>query len=235
MALKKIQKHSAEKLAADAIREYILGGQIAPGARLTEIHLSERFSLSRATVRGAMQRMVQEGLLVLIPYVGWEVMSITSHDAWELYTLRQSFESLAARLASERIDEKGKSKLKVAYQKLVKASAARNLKEVSAADFELHRLIIELSGHARLAQQYQFIEQQISLYIFWSDFMPSSESVYQVVLDHHGPIVDAILRGDGETAERLAAEHNTAAGLMLVGHLQKLEAEKAKATFGAAA
>ncbi len=235
MALKKIQKHSAEKLAADAIREYILGGQIAPGARLTEIHLSERFALSRATVRGAMQRMVQEGLLVLIPYVGWEVMSITSHDAWELYTLRQSLESLAARLASERIDEKGKAGLKAAYQKLVEASAARNLKDVSAADFKLHRTIIELSGHTRLAQQYQIIEQQISLYIFWSDFMPSNGTVYQVVLDHHGPIVEAILIGDGETAARLAAEHNTDAGLKLVSHLRMLEAEKAKATSSVAA
>jgi DNA-binding GntR family transcriptional regulator len=229
MALKKIQKHSAEKLAADAIREYILGGQIAPGARLTEIHLAERFSLSRATIRGAMQRMVQEGLLVLVPYVGWEVMSITSHDAWELYTLRQSLEALAARLASERIDEKGKATLKAAYQKLVEASAARNLKDVSAADFKLHRAIIELSGHTRLAHQYQLIEQQISLYIFWSDFMPSNESVYQVVLDHHGPIVEAILAGNSETAARLAAEHNIDAGLKLVHHLEQLEAERAKA------
>lgn len=228
MALKKIQKHSAEKLAADAIREYILGGQIAPGARLTEIHLSERFALSRATVRGAMQRMVQEGLLVLLPYIGWEVMSITSHDAWELYTLRQSLEALAARLASERIDEKGKARLKAAYGKLVEASAARNLKDVSAADFELHRTIIELSSHTRLAQQYQFIEQQISLYIYWSDFMPSNESVYEVVLDHHGPIVEAILYGDGDTAARLAAEHNIEAGLKLVRHLEKLEADKVK-------
>ncbi len=80
----------------------------------------------------------------------------------------------------------------------------------------------------RLAQQYQFIEQQISLYIFWSDFLPSNESVYQVVLDHHGPIVDAILVGDGETAARLAAEHNIDAGLKLVHHLEQLEIERAK-------
>lgn len=234
MALEKIQKHSAEKLAADAIREYILGGKISPGARLTEIHLADRFSLSRATVRGAMQRMVQEGLLVLVPYVGWEVMSITSHDAWELYTLRQSLESLAARLASERVGDKEKAVLGAAYQQLVDASTANSLKDVSAADFQLHRTIIELSGHKRLAQQYQFIEQQISLYILWSDFMPSNESVYQVVLEHHGPIVEAILAGDGETAARLAAEHNTSEGMKLVRHLQDLEAEKARTTEGAA-
>ncbi|MGE3348988.1 MAG: GntR family transcriptional regulator [Ramlibacter sp.] len=229
MALAKIQKHSAERLAADAIREYILGGQIAPGARLTEVHLAERFSLSRATVRGAMQRMVQEGLLVLVPYVGWEVMSITSHDAWELYTLRQSLESLGARLASENMDEKGKTALRAAYQKLVDASAANSLKDVSAADFELHRTIIGLSGHRRLAQQYQFIEQQISLYIFWSDYMPSQQSVYQVVLDHHGPIVEAILAGDSELAGRLAADHNASEGLKLVKHLQQIESERAAA------
>ena len=227
MALNKIQKHPAEKLAADAIRQYILSGQIQPGARLTEAHLSDRFSLSRATVRGAMQRIVQEGLLVLVPYVGWEIMSLTSHDAWELYTLRQSLESLGARLASERMDDKGKVALKAAYQRLVEASAASNFKDVSAADFELHRTIIDLSGHSRLAQQYQFIEQQTSLYIMWSGYI-TGETVYQVVLDHHGPIVNAILAGDGETAARLAAEHNNSEGLKLVRHLEKLEAVKNK-------
>lgn len=225
MALKKIQKQSAEQLAADAIRAYILSGQIEPGARLTEAYLSERFSLSRATVRGAMQRMVQEGLLVLVPYVGWEIMSITSHDAWELYTLRASLESLGAKLASERMNDRSRQVLRSAYQRLEDASSARNRTDVSSADFQLHRCIIELSGHLRLAQQYQFIEQQISLYIMWSDFLPKDE-VYQNVLNHHGPIVDAILNGDGETAARLSAEHNVVAGKKLVTHLKVLEAEK---------
>ncbi|CAM3387010.1 HTH gntR-type domain-containing protein [Bordetella sputigena] len=221
MVLGRIEKQSAEQLAADAIREYILSGQISPGSKLTEAFLAERFGLSRATVRGALQRMSQEGLVQLVPYTGWETIRITSHDAWELYTLRASMESLAARLACASLDEKGRGLLETAYKRLVDACAAEDNRAVSRADFNLHQTIIELSGHARLAQWYKVVEQQISLYITWSDFIP--KNVYTTVPAHHGPIVQAILAGDAETAARLSAEHNVAAGEKLMAHLRALE------------
>ncbi|SDV48765.1 GntR family transcriptional regulator [Chitinasiproducens palmae] len=226
MALVKIEKQTAETLAADAIREYILSGQIAPGSRLTEAFLAERFGLSRATVRGALQRMSQEGLVRLEPYTGWETISITSHDAWELYTLRASMESLAASLACANLDDAGRRALRTAYEALLDACKAQDNRAVSRADFNLHRTIIELSGHERLAQWYRVVEQQITLYITWSDFIP--RNVYETVPKHHGPIVDAILAGDAGTAARLSSEHNVAAGEKLVSHLKRLEASERK-------
>jgi len=172
-------------------------------------------------VRGGLQRMSQEGLVRLVPYTGWETIKITSHDAWELYTLRASMESLAARLACENLQPKGQKLLRDAYQRLVDACEAQDNRAVSRADFNLHYTIIELSGHARLAEWYTVVAQQISLYISWSDFIP--KNVYAAVPAHHGPIVQAILSGDGATAERLSAEHNVVAGEKLVAHLRTLE------------
>lgn len=226
MTLGKIEKQSAEQMAADAIREYILSGQIAPGSKLTEAFLSDRFGLSRATVRGALQRMVQEGLVQLVPYTGWETMRITSHDAWELYTLRASMESLGARLACANLTGAGRRHLESAYKRLLDACLAEDNRAVSRADFHLHQVIIELSGHSRLAQWYKVVEQQISLYITWSDFIP--KNVYAAVPAHHGPIVEAILAGDAETAARLSAEHNVAAGEKLVAHLRGVESRQGK-------
>lgn len=221
MALSKIEKQSAESLAADAVRVYILSGDIEPGARLTEAFLADRFSLSRATVRGALQRIAQEGLVRLQPFTGWEVIGITSHDAWELYTLRASMESLAARLASERLNKEGEKRLSSAYDALLEACESKDNRAVAKADWNLHRVVVGLSGHERLAQWYRVIEQQISLYITWSDFIP--KNVYETVPAHHGPIVEAILHRDGETAARLSAEHNVAAGEKLVNHLRARE------------
>ena len=221
MALVKIEKQSAESLAADAIREYILSGQVSPGSRLTEAFLSDRFELSRATVRGALQRISQEGLVKLEPYTGWETIKITSHDAWELYTLRASMESMAARLVSTSLDADGRQKLNAAYEGLIDACRMEDNRAVARADWNLHRTIIELSGHERLVEWYRVVQQQISLYITWSDFIP--KNVYETVPAHHGPIVSAILDGDTELAARLSAEHNVAAGEKLVAHLKTLE------------
>ena len=99
-----IEKRSLNNAAADQLRQVIVTGAVAPGVRLTEVALAVRMNLSRGTIRAALQRLVTEGLVVQRPYAGWEVASLTSRDAWELYTLRGAFEALAARLAAENID-----------------------------------------------------------------------------------------------------------------------------------
>src|SRR4030081_3333415 len=97
--LKPIQKRSAEVQATDALREQILRGGARPGSRLTEIGLSQQLGLSRSTIRTALQRLANEGLVVQEPYTDWQVASLSGADAWELYTLRASLEALGARLA----------------------------------------------------------------------------------------------------------------------------------------
>lgn len=222
MTLVRIEKQSAESQAAEAIREYILSGQIAPGSRLTEAFFAERFGLSRATIRGALQRIAQEGLIRLQPYTGWETIKITAHDAWELYTLRASMEALAARLACANMSPQNAALLQAAFDALAQACAQRDNRAVARTDWSLHRTIIDMSGHERLAEWYRVVQQQIALYINWSDYIP--KNVYDVVPAHHGPIVDAIIAQDADTAARLSSEHNIAAGEKLVTHLKALEA-----------
>jgi len=108
-SLRPVVKRSAESLAVEALRSHVLSGAVPPGQRLTEINLAERLGISRATLRTALHRLTLEGLVHQIPYTGWEVASLTGHDAWELYTLRSSLEGLAARLAAEREPEVKKS------------------------------------------------------------------------------------------------------------------------------
>jgi DNA-binding GntR family transcriptional regulator len=78
--------------------------------------------LSRGTVRAALHRLVTEGLVVQRPYAGWEVASLTSRDAWELYALRGALEALAARLAAENMDARKRSgKLLKTLEKLARS------------------------------------------------------------------------------------------------------------------
>ncbi len=61
---------------AEAIQLAIDSGDLAPGERLdNEIELSERLGVSRPTVRQAIQRLVQQGLLVRRRGVGTVVVS----------------------------------------------------------------------------------------------------------------------------------------------------------------
>lgn len=226
-----VKKVSAETQAADALREGIVSGRLPPGARLTEIKLSEQLEVSRATVRAALHQLAQEGLIIQVPYTGWTVMTLTSTDAWELHTLRSSLEALAARLVAQRAAASQaeaklvKERLEKSLKALAAACAAGRAGDIAAADFALHKAIIELSGHRRLAEQYRQVEQQVRIYIASSDsLVPHPE---QIVAQHQ-PIVDAIVRGDAAAAGELAVTHNTEQGEILVAFLRDQE-ERASA------
>ena len=63
-----------------AIRELIMTGAVAPGDRLVETELSERFGTSRGPVRDAFKELEQSGLVVSVPRRGTFVATLTAAD-----------------------------------------------------------------------------------------------------------------------------------------------------------
>ena len=172
--IQKVQKRSTEVQAADVLREAIISGTIPLGSRLTEINSAEQLGVSRSTIRTAFHQLVQEGLIIQVPYTGWTVMTLSAHDAWELYTLRSSLEALASRLVAKKIHEDKASEtictyLNNAFDNLKAACATGNKSQIAIEDMNLHKEIITLSGHHRLIDQYSRIQHQILIYIQSSD------------------------------------------------------------------
>jgi len=226
MPLEPIRKRSAEMRAADALRQYVVSGAARPGSRLTEIWLSEAFGLSRATIRTALHQVANEGLVLQVPYTGWEVASLSSRDAWELYTLRASLETLGARLLVERLTPALEENLRTAFDALVEACDAGDDATVANKDFDFHKAIVELSGHRRLQEQFRLVEQQIRLYIAWSDaLMPSRGEIVET----HRPILETIIARDAARAEHILRDHNEAAGRILVAFLEERAGSTAEA------
>src|SRR5690606_10385817 len=96
-----IERKPAEQQVTDNLRSYLLSGGVAAGSKLTETEVATHLGVSRATARSGMHRLAGEGILIQVPYTGWQVMPITPDDVWELWTLRGSLEGLAARLVCE--------------------------------------------------------------------------------------------------------------------------------------
>lgn len=222
-----IVPRSLDTQAADLLREQILNGTLAPGARLLEIDLAEQLSLSRGTIRSALQQLSYEGLVVQSPYRGCAVCRLSAQDAWELYTLRQALESLAARLAATTISPSQSETLETALQTLLQAAQRGSWSSVADADFALHQIVVRCSNHGRLQQQYKIVEQQIRLYIVSCNALhPDLEAIAR----DHQHLVAAIISGDAALAEQMAKEHTTD-GPALVEHLQSIEPEKSRINY----
>ena len=200
VAQETIQKQSLEAQAADLLRRQILRGNLRAGERLLETPIAERYGLSRGTIRAALRRLIEEGLVCHIPYTGYQVIDFSDQDLWELYTLRGALESLGTRLAALRIDERGVAELRAAFSQLQTAAQSGDHEGADRLDRELHKLIIRLSGHERLLQHYVRVENQFRVYIALSN----RELDAREICESHRELVESICAGDAERAEKLA-------------------------------
>jgi DNA-binding GntR family transcriptional regulator len=213
-----IKKSPLERQAAAAIRERVLSGGFPPGYRLVETSLAEQMGLSRGTVRAALNHLVHEGLVEQIAYTRWAVPDLSDHDAWELYTLRSALEGLAARLVAEHMTPAAAERLRAALAAIKEAAAKNDRAALTDRDAALHKLIIELTGHRRLMQQYTLIEQQTRRYIACSNALVVESDT---IVAQHEPIVEALIAGRAAAAEREAKQHNVKEGALLVEQLRR--------------
>jgi DNA-binding GntR family transcriptional regulator len=214
-----VNPKSLEQQVADAIRDGIRSGHYSAGSRLTELSLVSDLGLSRGTIRGALQQLSFEGLVSLSPYKGWSVVALSSKDAWEIYTLRNALEGLASRLVAEEITAEKADRIDAAFALLKDAVGGGRRERIVKADFNLHRTIIELSGHARLLVQYQVIEKQTQMFFA----MAGAFLQIQDYIDLHVQLIEAIKTGNAQAAERIASDHNTIDGAALVEKLKRSE------------
>jgi DNA-binding GntR family transcriptional regulator len=93
------RKRARPQQVYEQLRTLIIDGRLAPGTRIVETEVAARLGVSRTPVRGALQRLQQEGYVVDSPTLQQTrptVAPLTSDDAHELFLLVGALEGLAA-------------------------------------------------------------------------------------------------------------------------------------------
>lgn len=71
----------------EGLRSAILSGEIAAGSQLVETSLARDFNVSRGPLREAMRQLIDEGLLVTVPYTGTHVITLSIKDVREIHSM----------------------------------------------------------------------------------------------------------------------------------------------------
>ncbi|MBI1809287.1 MAG: GntR family transcriptional regulator [Gemmatimonadetes bacterium] len=90
------------------LRDLIVAGRLAPGARLVEQELASHFGVSRTPLRETLRRLEQEGYVARTPTAQQTrliVAPMTLEDAHELFHVVGALEGLAAREAAALADQ----------------------------------------------------------------------------------------------------------------------------------
>lgn len=159
-----LRASSLSRVIERDLERMILGGEVAPGERLNEKALADRFGTSRGPVREACQALGARGLVEMIPNRGVFVQRITRHDAIEIYEVRAGLFGTACRLLAERIDRATLSELRVLHARMDAIAERRDLEAYYPVNIEFHTLIVSGAGNATLAETYERLVGRLHLF-----------------------------------------------------------------------
>jgi DNA-binding GntR family transcriptional regulator len=129
----------------------IVQGRIEFGAQLRPDAIAEQLDISTTPVREALHRMQADGLIVKLPYRGWFVREFTEQEVRELYEMRAALESLAVRLACERMTPAQLAWLRDQQAVGEAALKAADMEGYRVYNRDLHAAIVEAAGNTYLS------------------------------------------------------------------------------------
>lgn len=142
-----LMKTNAKELVYDQIREWIIDGTLEPNEWITEAELSSAIDTSRTPVREAMQRLSNDGLVVMQNGLTTRVAPLETQDVAAIYYPLASIEGLAAKLAADRVTSQEIDRLTEIDKGYQRALRRGSLRLEIKRDREFHAAILEIADN----------------------------------------------------------------------------------------
>lgn len=194
-----------EELLA-ALRDYLVEGNLADGARVPERALCERFNISRTPLREALKVLAAEGLIELLPNRGARVRELNAEDIRELFDVMGGLEALAGRLACERISEADFVKIEQMHHEMYRFYLRRDMHGYFHCNQGIHQSIVSAAGNATLASTYASLAGRIRR-VRYSANLATDRDRWGEAMREHEAILDALRRRAGPELSDLLFLH----------------------------
>ncbi len=194
----------AADIVREALRDAILEGDIATGARLREEELARLFRVSRTPVREALQQLSSEGLVQTSPHQGAIVASLSVEDILAIYVVREALEGVSARLAARRATSEECERLLAVVEEMESRTSENDPHLMAELN---HRFHAELRQSARNRLLDRFLSQIEHAVRRFGQTTYAYAGRTPTSIAEHRAIVEAVIARDPERAEALAIEH----------------------------
>jgi DNA-binding GntR family transcriptional regulator len=188
----------------EQLREAIASGKLHPNERLVEADLTAAFNASRSSVRTALVRLDQEGIVEHERNRGAKVRLVGEEEAVEIYETRATLEGLAARKAAERASDADVTALRALIEQIRAQLGSGDLMAASDSNMELHEKILQISGHGTAQRLVSGLNSHLVRFHYRTIMQPDRP---KQSFDEHSAIVDAIGQRDPDAAEAAMRDH----------------------------
>ena len=156
-----IVRRSLHDEVASRIRDMIIEGVLAPGARVYEEPLGKTLGVSRTPLREALKTLASEGLIELVAARGAIVRRFTPKDVRDMLDVLAVLESFAARLACREATAEQIAELRALHERMAAFFKARNRLEYYKLNQDFHSGVLRLSGNAALQSAHLAIQARL--------------------------------------------------------------------------
>jgi DNA-binding GntR family transcriptional regulator len=191
---------------AETLREEILNGTLAPGERIVQEEVAERFGASRQPVRDALRLLEGDGLVTLKANSGAWVSKLSARECDEAYLVRERLEPL---LISQSIPNLTSVHIHRLSQLVDEIERTTEIESFLRLDREFHLLSYAGADDGMLKE---FVERIWNTTQHYRRAFAQLSDVTHSAATHmeHKMILDGIIRQDSRQAE-----------LALEGHIRR--------------
>jgi len=157
----KINKLSLVDQIYSRLRQDILTLQLPLGSRINVNEIQQELGVSSTPLREALNRLQQEGLVVLETNIGASILSLDAHDVEEIEELACTLQCAAVHFSMQRGDRK--VMLQKIEEQLARYAATRNPREAMKAVYELIGTFYHHCGNRRLDSSMIALQGQVLL------------------------------------------------------------------------
>ncbi|MCH5277370.1 MAG: FadR family transcriptional regulator [Desulfovibrionaceae bacterium] len=214
---KPVQKGKLSAIIVKSVRDSVLSGKLGPGDKLpSEQEMSERFSVSRQTIREALRVLEMQGIIAIRNGIGGGafVAKVSVDVAWQsmtnylhqqsmtlrhLFETRKLLEPYFIRNAVSGMAAEDHAALASALEMQKDSLAKRDVPSLRKAEIQFHRLLALPSQNPLLILIFDFVE---SLLTDAKIKLNTSRDFSRRVIAQHELIYEAVCARDAESARK---------------------------------
>ena len=199
-----LRRRSLHDELTGLLRGLIIGGELAPGEKIPEKQLCERFGVSRTPLREALKVLASEGVVTLRPNRGAVVSALTLEDLDEAFPVMGTLEALSGEIACRHITDEEVAEIRSLHERMVGHWREGELQSYFRLNQRIHEAILEATRNETLKTVYRGLAGRVMTARYIANMSP--ERWAQAVTEHEA-ILQALAARDGERLAEILKRH----------------------------
>ena len=199
-----IPRAALHEQVAQRLRQMLVEGRIAPGAKLNERELSQVLHVSRTPLREAIKMLAAEGLVELLPHRGAVAVSLSEADVLNTFEVMAGLEGQSGELAAQRITPQELAEIQAMHFEMLASYTRRDLSAYYTLNARIHNAISAAAKNPVLAQVYNQVNARLQALRFRSN---QDGEKWKSAVKEHEQMVAALTRRDSAAMRAVLATH----------------------------